>query len=75
MANNDRIIKDYGDRDTVYSQAIELARQTYLRRGLEPPDWKDGEIPVTAEMKLLNGWTIANIGGTKTLVGPGGVKT
>lgn len=51
-------------------RAFAAADDTYRRAGLEPPIWAPGQIPVTLQMKLQNGWRIEDVEGRKVLVSP-----
>lgn len=47
------------------------AEMTYRRKGVEPPEWKPDEIPVTLSMMLAFGWRIeSGPDGRNILVSP-----
>lgn len=49
---------------------VERVNRTYTAAGLEPPEWKPDEVPVTLQFKLKYGWKIEDVQGVKTLTSP-----
>jgi hypothetical protein len=70
IAAESEVRKKVDDRERWRLANLVQVNETYLARGLEPPEWTDQRPPISLDLLLKLGWRVETISGKPVLIKP-----